>query len=658
MLVSCVEAADVSLAKVVFWRDEDSYVPGQTLVLFLDVVNNDGVAMRNVPVDISVDGRGVYSGVVDLNGSSAETIRISSENFDSDWDPYSCGTKSFRIKLKDSYSEKGFTVSGKRFREITVSPEKITPANFTEIKVLDVRGGGHPAAKILLDKDGEDYKTQSNGVGLVRIIIADEFEDPFGRFGLDIWALGYCKQTKYFNVDEQHSLSARVEPESPKPYEPFSVYVMNEKGDAVSGAIVSITGNISAPYGFVSDASGVVYVNINNSGQFRVSVRKADYMNYSKSFIVSTIPVLDIKFPEPEALVGVDYQIVVSGEGRVLDDVDVTIKSFNESVSFSNGSIVFTPNYPLEYNVEVRKTGYVSSKASFRAINKFSLEVVQLSWEMREILIKALDHGGEPVAYATISLEGGTEHGLTDIDGFVSLSIPVRDSLTFTAEKDGFAEETFSIKPNKTLYMDVSPAEVKLGDKMALIVHNDFGDNVIAEITITYPDGSNEKVMKDKHVFYPDTAGEYFVSAQADGYTQASRPVDVKPRELSLSVNVSRGVIFVHAESGRRPVGGLYVWFDTPAGRDYVITNSQGSAVFNTVQEGVYVAYVNDTPYMYTRKSIYVKKEGFPLGSVLGVIVTLVVAGLIAYVIIKTRRQVPEKKGKKSKTWKSSLAEV
>ena len=658
MLVSCVEAADVSLAKVVFWRDEDSYVPGQTLVLFLDVVNNDGVAMRNVPVDISVEGKGVYSGVVDLNGSERETIRVSSANFDSDWDPYSCGTKSFRIQLDDSYSEKEFTVSGKRFREVAVSPEKITPANFTEIKVLDARGGGHPAAKILLDKDGEDYKTQSNGVGLVRIILADEFQDPFGRFGLDVWALGYCKQTKYFTVDEHHSLSAMVEPESPKPYEPFSVYVVDEKGDAVSGAIVLITGNISAPYGFVSDAGGRVEVMVNNSGQFSVSVRKADYMNYSKSFIVSAIPVLDIKFPEPEALVGVGYQIVVSGEGRVLDDVEGTIKSFNESVSFSDGSIVFTPNYPLEYNVEVRKSGYVSSKTSFRAVNKFSLEVVQLSWETRKILIKALDHGGEPVAYAMISIKDDAEHGLTDIDGFVSLSIPVRDSLTFTAEKEGFAEETFSIKPNKTLYMDVSPAEVKLGDKMVLIVHNDFGDNVIAEITITHPDGSHEKVMKDKHVFFPDTAGEYFVSAQADGYTQASLTADVKPRELSLSVNVSKGVIFVHAESGRRPVGGLYVWFDTPAGRDYVITNSQGSAIFEMAQDGVYVAYVNDTPYMYTRKSIYVKKDGFPLGTVLGLIVTLVVAGLIAYVIIRSRRPTTRTKGKRGKAWKSSLADV
>ena len=75
-------------------------------------------------------------------------------------------------------------------------------------------------------------------------------------------------------------------------------------------------------------------------------------------------------------------------------------------------------------------------------------------------------------------------------------------------------------------------------------------------------------------------------------------------------------------------------------------------------QDGVYVAYVNDTPYMYTRKSIYVKKDGFPLGTVLGLIVTLVVAGLIAYVIIRSRRPTTRTKGKRGKAWKSSLADV
>ncbi|MBU0649487.1 carboxypeptidase-like regulatory domain-containing protein [Patescibacteria group bacterium] len=654
LLACSAQAAGATLEKVVFWPDEDAYVPGQILYLMLDVTNNEGASVRNVPVDVSVDGRGVYSGVVNLNGSATETVRVSSKDFDSDWDPYECGGKEVRVRLADSYREAEFSVSGKKFSDVSVSPERITPGNYTEIRVLDARGEGHPAAKIKVSGSSEDYEAHSNGVGIARFMLAEEFRQPFGRFEADVWALGYCRKTIFFDVIEEHSLRVSVEPGSPKPFEEFIVQVVDEKAAPIPGAVVRIAGNISSPLGFVSDGAGVVRATVNNSGEYSVSVSKPDYANYSRSFMVSAIPVLEVKLAGQDAVAGKEYSILVSSQGAVLDEVYVEVKSFNESYAFSNGSIVFTPAYPGAYVVDASKDGYVSAKASFRAFNTFHVELVQVSWELKEILVKVLDQLSAPVSYVKVSVQGTTTSGLTDTEGFLKLNIPVRDSLTFTAEKDGFKDYEFTVRPNKTLYMDHSPAEVQLGDKIVISVRNDFGDNVIAELTITHPDGAREKIVKDKHTFQPDAPGDYFISAAADGYAQATLTINVKPRELSLSVNESGGEIFVRAESGRLPVGGLYVWFDTPTGRDYVITNSMGSAVYNAGDKGVYVAYVNDTPYMYTRKSVYVKGRQFPAKTLAAAAIGLCLLAVAAYGIMSAGKI----SAKKKKPRKPSLANL
>ena len=651
-------AGNPELGKIVFWPTESKYLPGTYLTLYLDVVNNDETPLRNVPVDVSVDGRGVYSGVVSLNGSRSETVRISSQSFDGDWDPYDCGEKEFRVRLGETTLDVDFRVSGKVFSEVSISPDNVRAGNYSEITVLDVRGSGHPAAKVFIEGRGETYKTQTNGVGLVRLILADEFEDPFGRFRVDTWALGYCRQDKYFDVSEEHSLFLSFFPLEPNPSEAFRVLVVDEKDNPVSQVLVSVRGGVISPKQFYTGSDGLVELVLDSSGAYVISAEKHDFFNVSRSVIVSDVPVLSVGFPESESFVGEGFPVLVTSGGSVVDGVNVSVDGVNSSDSFGNGSFVFTPRYPGAYRVSAVKDGFSMADAGFDSFQRFVFELVQIVWDKKEIVLKTSDGQGGPVSYATVYVKGSSTFGLTDQEGFVSFTIPVRDELSFVAEKEGFKSETLTVRPNKTLYLDVSADSVELGERIVLSVRNDFGDNVIADLTLTFPDGSREKVVKDRHVLTPETAGEYYVSVSAEGYMQTSSSFNVEPKKLFLSVIEKNGVLTVSTKTGGKPVGGITVWIDTPSGRESVITNNEGVAVFTSVEGGVYVVYVTDPPFMYTRKSVYVKKDGSQGLVYIGALFGGMLVVFLAFIIVKSAGRMSLKHVSPNKTRRKSLRDI
>jgi hypothetical protein len=632
-------AYDLNVTRVVFSPSEEKYTPGQVVYLFLDVVNSQEAPFRNVPVEVSADGRGVYSGVVNLNGSKTETIKIPSSIFDRDWEPYECGIREFTVILGESETKADFRIRGKKFMDITVSPEKINPGNSTEIKVLDEDGAGRPGIKFRLTKRSEDYDTVSNGVGLARFILGNEFKDPFGKYDVSIWALGYCIETLSIEAQEERLLKILLDPENPRPGEPTQVKVLDDKNKPVSYAYVSFEGANIPKAEYYTGGDGVVYVTVNSAGAYKVSSEKEGYPKAVREIVVSEIPTLTIKLSKPEAVVGSDYGITVSGGGVVLEDVNVSISSLNETFYYANGSILFNPPYPSDYTVAARRKFYAPAEAYFRAYNLFDMEVVQVFTDKREIMLKVSDQTKNPVSYAKVSVENTTTHGLTDKDGFVYFSIPLYDTLTFKAEKDGFKEKTFTFTPNRTLYLQANAKTIEAGDKLTLYARNEFGDSVISELTVTYPDGSRERFVKDRHVLTPDAVGEYLVSAISEGYSPTTLSFTVKPRALDLSVNESKGNLLVKAESRGAPVAGLYVWVDTPEGRDYVITNSKGVAVFKTSEEGIYVVYADSAPYEYTRKSVYVKNETILANKVIWVVAALGVLPLAAYIIHLERKR-------------------
>jgi|GEM_PF-1472761 len=652
-IVSLAPAETVSVRKVVFSPGEDYYYPGQVLNLLIDVVNERDEAVRNVTLDVSVNGREVYSGVFDLNGSRIETVKIPSSLFDKDWNPFECGSLEFKVYLEDSIIEEDFRVTGKFFKDLSIKPENIFPGNYTEIMVLDENGIHHPAAKVGLTNLGSNLKWDSSDDyfigrtwdGLMRVLLNEEFEDPYGRYQIDVWALGYCRDTVFFSVEFEKSLSASFFPDTVKPYESASVYVVDESGVPVSNAKVSIFGNTSEEISGFTGSGGYYYFSVDNPGGYTLSIEVAGYPKFSKDFFVSSVPFLGIVFPEDEALVGVVFPIVVSSGGNVVSNVNVTVSSFNESDFFYEGNIIFTPPQAGEYSVSAWKEGFIPVTGNFTVINKFDLEVIQLSWDKREVLIKASDHLGKPVSIAKVSLENSSSFGLTDRDGFVSFSLPLRDVISLKAEKEGFIPETIMIKPNKTLYINFESKEINIGERISFFIRDDFGDDVISEITITNPDGSRERVVKDKHVFTPESVGEYSISVSGEGYSPASFSVRVNPNEIDLSLNVSGEIILIFASSGREPIGGLRVWIDAPSGMEYVILNSRGYAEYEASSEGVYGVYVNNSLYEFTRKTVYIEGEGFPFKSlVLVLLIILIVALIVSRLKIPVRKEPKQKK--------------
>lgn len=660
---SCARAENhaVDLKRVVFQPTADNYHPGQVLYLHLDLENSEEKAL-NLPVEVRVDGREVYSGFVRLSGSKAETVKIGSNLFDKDYNAYDCEEKSFEVLLPDSSGvssmEAEFRLSGATFSEVGVSPRKPSARNVTEITVLDERGVGHPSARVRVTNLGDDrdfdssdesveYQSLVGRPGAVRIVLADEFEEPSGRYQVDVWALGYCLTGFFFDVAGERSLFlSEASPVNPVPGEQVSVQVLDEAGVFVSGASLIVSGGSSLPATFFSDAAGMVYFTVNDSGEYVLSVAKDGFSGYSKRVVVSTKPVLGLRFPESEAVVGKPYPVfVVSGED-VVGQVNVTVTAPYGTLYFINGSVSFTPNASGEYAVAADKDSYVPAKASFTAYSILDARLAVAGYGEKEALVKVVGADGSPVRLARVTVKNSSTSGLTDDEGVLKFALPRKDLIEIEISKEGYKPKGISFRQNKTLSLKVSGTEFELGDKVTLYTLDEAGDYVVSEITVTKPDGSREVFLKDKHSFSPAEVGEYEVSASKDGFSPGSVSFAVVPRPLDLSVNLSGGVILVRAESGGEPVGGLQVWVDAPSRMDYVLTNSRGVASFDAREEGIYAVYVNSTVYSYNRKSLYNKNES-ESWKLIPFLIGLVFFAALAYAAYFLSKKRPRKKEKK-----------
>ncbi len=673
-----IDGIDVTLSKSGDYADSTDDLridPGEDFYVHIKLENPDE-NKTNVDVDIEITilGVKVYDDEEDIDRlieGEDYVIRIRSKDFDAIWDEnlmnYECGDKRVNVRVSGDVSKErdyaDLDIRGDKLR-VSMKPEYPTASDKITIKVTDEDNEELEDIWVKFtnlgdndewDEDDKEWDDRTDEDGEVSVILSKLWEfrsDPYGIYQVDVWDEDreYCKKT--FRFDAKHTLNISiVTPLNPRVGEPINVQIVDENNRGVNGAKITVNAaNFHETYTAKSD--GYVSFTINTPGKYELIASKEDYRDSPiKSITVASKSAAGITINPKTQVVGNPVEIIVSdANGSALEGATVTITKPDGTPgptleTPSSGSVVYTPLSVGTYTVRVEEKEHNPTEDRFSVFYEFKIDSPEESRINRDVTIIVKDQADQPVANASVSIQGTTIRGYTNSSGLFTFRLSEPGDYTLKVEKDKFMDATKEIGIRGLLSLELSSTEIEFGQSVTISVFDDEGNKISADIIVTKPDGVKEMVTTETYI--PTSAGNYVVSASKSGYSASSVNLRVNPRPVKLESTIRNKKLIVTVSSRNEPVSGVRLSVKANGIEKEIVTDSKGIASLDLSNMNLTGSIsISVESNNYEKKTITQKaKVGIDYSWLVGVVGIVAIIAMIVISLSKRRRRKKEKKG-------------
>jgi hypothetical protein len=571
------------------------------------------------------------------NVGSSETI----ESSDWDWEvnELNCGPHTARAELKrGNVSVENVSVDFNvgRLPDASYDPEKPLVGKTLTITFTD-NETGIPASGVKVDiyntVSSKTEKRTTDGAG--KITYSPE---NYGTYKMTLSGRDYCGKID-FNARHKLSFDGPY-PENPVVGEIVSVAVpgsvgvklLDEKGEVYLTAETKIAGGAN--------------FTVNKSGTYTLVIGdlSSRYWCVNKTLVVSDKDVPRITVTPDKSSVGEPVTITVESGGSPLDLAIVTVtspdNSFDTYTTTSSGTVVYTPSVIGRYSVIVEKERFKTMDKSFESKNRLELDVYPRNPLVGdEVKISVKNQQGNPVGDVSITIDGTGDS--TDSSGIYSKKFAKAGAYTITASKNPtlYWEASKNITVSGSLNLTLNSESVEIGDEIKMIVFDNSGAAVEAQITAVKPDGTRKTLEGSFYV--PEEAGEHTLEAAKSGYESATKTITVLPRPITLDSSIEEDKLKLTLSSRGVVLPDVSLKLTSPYALESK-TDSEGVAYIEIKGAGDYILEVNreNTKPLYESKTIQEKivKKRKMLLLALPAIVIIASAALALYVIHRIKR--------------------
>lgn len=629
---------------------------GDSLTVVINLENPSETKDTDIDVKIYVDSVLVYDddwNDVALVEDVTWTRSISSSSFDNVWDDnlmdYDCGSHTLRVELSDDVDEEDeidFDIEGEEL-SFSVDPSDPGIEDKITVTVLDEDDDELKGANVKFthleeneewDDDDKYVTDDANTHGEVEIKPSTESRfksDPQGKYQIDVWDGGYCKDTTTINV--QYNLTiGDLEPLNPIAGENFKVQLTDGRGNGVYLVNVTISGPGTSPYTKRTDSSGWVYFNVDTAGDYVLYAAKTGYPDISKIVTVSSRSSTEISLNPSEPVVGEQVTINVKSSGSPLGGATIYMKQPDGSTNklsgttSSNGEITYTPTQVGYYTITASKARYSNISTTYQALNKFSVEKPSsdVCTVGNDVIITVRNQNGDPVANAAVSIQGTATTGYTDSNGRFTFTLQESKEYTLVIEKNSFKQETVTVSSQGAISLHLGSTQGEILEPLLVTVLDSSGTLTVATIRITKPDGTILSRVESNYSFTPEEPGTYTITALKENCADATTSIEVSPRSIALTTSFNGDRLNILASSHGEVVSGLKLTVTSPSSNTQeVVTDESGSATVITAETGDYVLAVGDSKYEST--SAMVTKQSFLRRNLVWIILAILVIVVI-----------------------------
>jgi gliding motility-associated-like protein len=402
------------------------------------------------------------------------------------------------------------TVDGEDMDEtITMTPETHT----ITITVVDENGDPIEGATVTIN--GEEYVTDENGQ--VTVVLPD------GEYDYTVNADGFEDFTGTITVDgEDMDETITMTPET----HTITITVVDENGDPIAGATVTINGE-----NYTTDENGQVTIELPD-GEYDYTVEADGYNDFTGTITVGGEDVDEavIMIAEQEETHTVTIT-VVDENGDPIEGATVTING-EEYVTDENGQVTLElPNGEYDYTVTI--DGYDDFTGTITVGGEDVDETVTMTTETHTVTITVVDENGDPIAGATITINGETY--TTDENGQVTLELP-NGEYDYTVTIDGYEDFTGTITVDGE-NVDETITMITETHTITITVLDENGDPI--EGAIVTIDGEEYVTDENGQVTLELPNGEYDYTVTIDGYDDFTGTITVGGEDMDETITMT-----------------------------------------------------------------------------------------------------------------------
>jgi hypothetical protein len=209
-----------------------------------------------------------------------------------------------------------------------------------------------------------------------------------------------------------------------------------------------------------TDSRGILTIPVKRGKMYTISIKKEGYQTISETRILSDTDSLSsvtlVKEP-------VGAFITVFDENRIpINGTDVYINGIFSGITNQYGRINFPSLVAGTYNIEVKKSGYITANRTIAVITKSEDYTFELPYENADLTLFVQEKNQKIIPGATIIINGN-ETGITDDHGLFRTKVRFNTPYNITAVKDTYqtvsVQERFAqgnATPSVTLIMEKS----------------------------------------------------------------------------------------------------------------------------------------------------------------------------------------------------------
>ena len=567
--------------------------PGDDFWVHITLENPDeNESDVDVTITIMIEDNLVYErdwNNIELVEGEDKIISIASGSFNEDWFEneweknlmgYLCGDYEIEGELDDDIEETdGATleINGDEFDTVSMDPEKPSVDDKVTIYVEDDRGDEFDDVNVKFTRLGDDdswdedqnYRkgtTDNDGEYTTPYTLFKDSrfnDDPYGKYQVDVWYDGYCKET--FTFDARRTLKITEIPDNPKAGSTIKVKVTDDNDNGLSGATVGVSASGGYQEFYNTDSGGYASFIISSPGTYSLVASKEDYMDSSiGSITVQLMGSIGPSISPADSVVGSAVTIAVkstTGSPFVGATVIVTLPDGNTErfTTSSDGKVMYTPTTYGTYSVNVEADAYNPATGQFKAHNTLKITT---SGEMKvntDIKVTVRDQADNSVSGASFTVGG--QSGTTDSNGEFLFKPGKPGDYTITIKKTGYTDVSESISVTGGLSIQLSATEISLDENITVAVVDDDGNEISADLQVTKPEGGKESIGE---IYTPKNSGNYIVSASKEGYQTVTAGFEVSRRALDLTSTIKNNRLSVIAMSSGVPVKSIIVTIDAP----------------------------------------------------------------------------------------------
>lgn len=213
----------------------------------------------------------------------------------------------------------------------------------------------------------------------------------------------------------------------------FSFVVKDkDSGKAISGAEVRLNSVLSGK----TDERGILITPVSRGKSYNIEIRRDGYQTSSETRTISSSDAI-FYTTLSKAPVGV-FVYVVDESKKPLASADVYVNGTMSGTTNEYGRMVLQSLVSGDYQIEVRKSGYVSQNRAVSVSGQSPDYSFTLPYESATLTVTVQDKDNKVVSGASVALDGSST-GTTNDNGQLVTSLPFNTDVNISVTKEGYA---------------------------------------------------------------------------------------------------------------------------------------------------------------------------------------------------------------------------